>query len=80
MIRRIWHFLAGHLWTEERQFLPPADPNLSILMYQSDYYERYGATIILERCVCGAIKRTKIVGRFDGASSEVAELRRMAKL
>ncbi len=82
MIKRLWHLIVGHQWTEERMYMPASHPNRMMLWNESDYHERYGFTQIVRFCECGAKRRMRLVGDFTAypAGDDVKELRRMAKL
>ncbi len=84
MIKRLWHVLiVGHVWCEERVYLPPSDPDGRLLLYESDYHQRYGLTVVHRTCECGASQNRKLIGHFGAAGGpdlDLKELKRMARL
>jgi hypothetical protein len=82
MIKRLWHLIIGHEWTEERAYLGPSRSGRQTLWIVSDYHECYGFTEIHRQCECGARDDFKLTGDFTAypPSSDVKELKRMARL
>ncbi len=83
MIKRLWHLLVvGHVWCEERVYLPPSYPDRALLTFKTDYHERYGLTVVHRICECGSSHTRKLIGHFGttGPDLDLKELKRMARL
>ena len=83
-MNRIWHWLVGHRWVEHSAMAFKGTNKIGYsgwLESDDERMECYGFTDIDFLCSCGAHKRHRLMGvREPAKDSEIAELRRMAKL